>query len=917
MSNVLKINWAYGFSKEVVNGVHNLTTATKNSIFFISSHSGVIYDFEHRTQMVLQGHCNMISCCAVSTDKRWIVTADIGEDPIMVVWDATTGAPVKTIFSPHAKGVKALDISSDALYITTLGESEPGVPQEVAIWAWTKEEDDAILRKECPTEDVQQNISFDSSNASEVVTTGKTTVCFWSWGEFNLEVYMGKVSKTDLGGTAGAFVSTVFLPGSGNALTTTKGGSAVLWESQFASVLLDTPTDRQLRTASKIIRLVECAINFVTTTPSGYVVVGCSDGTVKFYDFTLRLEAWFEDLAAGPVNSISFAAQENPYGAAEAGAPGLKFWTPDFMIGTTDALIVGVESCVFDEVRPEDRRGTLLMQGMTEHVSNVACHPSRSLVAFASYNGSLQIWDYDMKLLMNLREFNNRDAAANLKGQSAAARLAARNYLRPNSVAFEPNGEFVAVGFTSGHVKFLDIETFADVASFAPTVDSVSGLQFSKTGVYLACYDSSNHVLLFKKSSEIDPATLGDEAGQDNGYFFYLGRTHSHGGPITGLQFGMRDGMETLVSVGQDRRCVEYDLEISTVISGIATIDSGAELDLNAQPSALMWSPITAEDPEEKFIVANDEFKLKEFNVESKQCRKTALSPTYGGPPNKMLPIISNGGVKHYAYSTESKVIGVGCLPITGNPSEVIGLVAHPSQITCICTSFDGRYVFSSGGKDLSVNMWLVDTTELQPEVVSPTSPPEEMSSYLSLLEGGQGGGLHNDIVDYFYYCQLRTQGEDAMEARDISGKIPIKEIPSLVRSVGFYPSEEEVTNMINEVRYKTFMVDGEMQESITINDFIKLYINHRPVLPLNNTQILDAFSAISSKVGEGDQQVLWGALKKMLISEGESIATGDLEAYLTALVGSDATQLEKRNEAFDAQKFSDMILGFEDFNSM
>jgi hypothetical protein len=155
------------------------------------------------------------------------------------------------------------------------------------------------------------------------------------------------------------------------------------------------------------------------------------------------------------------------------------------------------------------------------------------------------------------------------------------------------------------------------------------------------------------------------------------------------------------------------------------------------------------------------------------------------------------------------------------------------------------------------------------------------------------------------------------MEARDISGKIPIKEIPSLVRSVGFYPSEEEVTNMINEVRYKTFMVDGEMQESITINDFIKLYINHRPVLPLNNTQILDAFSAISSKVGEGDQQVLWGALKKMLISEGESIATGDLEAYLTALVGSDATQLEKRNEAFDAQKFSDMILGFEDFNSM
>ncbi len=32
-------------------------------------------------------------------------------------------------------------------------------------------------------------------------------------------------------------------------------------------------------------------------------------------------------------------------------------------------------------------------------------------------------------------------------------------------------------------------------------------------------------------------------------------------------------------------------------------------------------------------------------------------------------------------------------------------------------------------------------------------------------------------------------------------GVIPLEEIPSLVRSVGYYPSEDEVANMINEVR--------------------------------------------------------------------------------------------------------------------
>lgn len=124
MSSSLHVNWAFGFSKDVTNSVHNLTTEARNAIFYLSSHSGVIYDFEHRTQVVLQGHCNQISCCTVSPDKRWIVTADIGEDPIFVVWDSFSGAPVKTIFNPHRNGVKALDISNDAMYIITLSERE-------------------------------------------------------------------------------------------------------------------------------------------------------------------------------------------------------------------------------------------------------------------------------------------------------------------------------------------------------------------------------------------------------------------------------------------------------------------------------------------------------------------------------------------------------------------------------------------------------------------------------------------------------------------------------------------------------------------------------------------------------------------------------------------------------------------------
>ena len=111
----------------------------------------------------------------------------------------------------------------------------------------------------------------------------------------------------------------------------------------------------------QVIRLVECGINLLASVGQ-YLATACADGAVRFYDFSLRLEAWFEDLAAGPVSSLSFASGECPVTDGSAGAPGLHFWVPEFLVGTTDAFIVGVDSQSFEELRAEDRRGVLLVQ---------------------------------------------------------------------------------------------------------------------------------------------------------------------------------------------------------------------------------------------------------------------------------------------------------------------------------------------------------------------------------------------------------------------------------------------------------------------------------------------------------------------------------------------------------------------------
>jgi WD40 repeat protein len=66
--------------------------------------------------------CNPITAVCVSKDKRWIATADSGEDNMIVVWDSSTATPVKIIPKPYEKGIVAMDMSSDAMFLVTLSD---------------------------------------------------------------------------------------------------------------------------------------------------------------------------------------------------------------------------------------------------------------------------------------------------------------------------------------------------------------------------------------------------------------------------------------------------------------------------------------------------------------------------------------------------------------------------------------------------------------------------------------------------------------------------------------------------------------------------------------------------------------------------------------------------------------------------
>lgn len=68
--------------------------------------------------------------------------------------------------------------------------------------------------------------------------------------------------------------------------------------------------------------------------------------------------------------------------------------------------------------------------------------------------------------------------------------------------------------------------------------------------------------------------------------------------------------------------------------------------------------------------------------------------------------------------------------------------------------------------------MWGVDTSAFEDALLRMNSEDvtTRLAPFLDSLEGGSEGQLYNDIVDYFYYFQIRREGEDCMQERILQG---------------------------------------------------------------------------------------------------------------------------------------------------
>lgn len=493
----MNLRWCFGFNSSVANTVHSLSSANRNALFYVSAHTGIIHDLQADQQFLLQGHCNQITSVCVSKDKRWIATADFGPDSMLVVWDALRATPVKILPThPDHGGIAAMDMSADAMFLATLSYN---YPQVLSVWEWPANSTSPAISAPVGNRDYQHCVRFNPVDVRDLVSNGQREVIFWNWTDESIAAFHPPKGISKLKKAVRNLSQTTFIPYTTKAVTATTSGHIIAWDYPVSELVQSTGRD-----AIKILKLVKSGINLLDTVLDKFLVCGCADGAVRFFDFQFRVVAWFEDIQAGHITAISFADQGNTGAAGAGGAAAAstaptaqagqvsmeEFAVPDFVVGTSSGKVLQLDSKTMEHLTADKRRGKLLVQGFDDEVHALDAHPTLPLFAVGTSKGSLQIWDVDDRKMVAFRKFEEgeasssgsaasaqsgsknaattagsggkkTDVSASLTAASAAAKGPAHKDELINSssqiqcLKFGPKGLLLAMGFANGFVKVV------------------------------------------------------------------------------------------------------------------------------------------------------------------------------------------------------------------------------------------------------------------------------------------------------------------------------------------------------------------------------------------------------------------------------------------------------------------------------
>lgn len=290
-----------------------------------------------------------------------------------------------------------------------------------------------------------------------------------------------------------------------------------------------------------------------------------------------------------PLSRHAIKAVSIPYASPVQEAPSQGPLSVKFHILTGAAEIV--------EVSPNGQVKNLVRYSSSP-VTSLYCHPAEDSL-FLGNQTEVQCWDLATKTMVN---------STPILGVSV--------------ICGDAQGRYLAVGSADGRIQILSMGTLQVLKSgekpavFNPREDRVRYLEWlSETSTLVAAYDRSISVI---KNEGAGWELIGSLKGHHD------------------LIIGLTEANGRLWSIGRDGRCLEYDLNGET----IGVISDTLYIDLPHKPTSAIFLPAAVRNPaqpgkeeakgptfgmeiEESMCVSTDGYKVKLFNTQTQNCRRT------------------------------------------------------------------------------------------------------------------------------------------------------------------------------------------------------------------------------------------------------------------------------------------------------
>ncbi|XP_045785662.1 cilia- and flagella-associated protein 251-like isoform X2 [Maniola jurtina] len=946
------LRWVHGYNPKV--GVINLNVQGSSTAFYAAGNCAVLYNWTANHMKILQGHKHIVTCISSDSEGKWLVTADSGPENVIIIWDSSDYFPQKTIFNPH-RNVKLAKVamSADAKFLLTLGYQERAT---ICWWIWSFGLDvpHASLEVEIPRGGVV-DMGFNPSNTQQFLLMTKHDI----WIGISAKIFImerGLLKETDdyelkvqvpnknITPDHGRLTCFTFVKDTAQVLVATSRGSVLVYGYTIEYKINVEDTNYENLKFIKVLKVEQRTINVIKSI-DGVIVTGNSAGEIHFYDNQMKLLYWIHGFTVDSVKGLSFNISPRSYMIldpkcnkicpcwekvvievdSETGLPRQKLMKQAL---PTDATASGKPLLVRDFIVCTHNEGVGFVDFVTEklvtildnkisHALALSVHPEKVCVCIGYADGTIELVNYIQHKLfrrIDLRDYYKvviPPQEDSIKGEVEIT----RPQLSVTCLKYSPSGMHLACGLDTGQLIFLHPTTL-NILTEKPHQDSLYAIiqfAYSCDSMTLALADKNRTVCVYKFDCETFK-------------WRFVGKHRAHYKDITSVFFlptKNDDGDYKLLSIGADRIMVEYDIGASS--EECLEVLSLDRVDQSAVPlCGIPWANDTNLDPETHrndlpmILIANDEYKYKIVNYATTMTLSTVLGPRYEHPVCRVQLVTRAKGEEEaqYLLFATKNIIGLQKMPLDGNPWKHTALLAHPVQILEMCYREDSGTLFKIGAKDNCMYQWAanyrsVDTTT--------KLGGGDLDPYYCLIENGRPGWLFHEIRDLFYYIQILCQGTFSPAMRQVKDYIPVDSLPDLMRALGYFPSEYEVENLVVEAKYKVYQRSPSSE--IDFEEFVKLYLNHRPALGDNFRKIKNAFrhfAAMNNNKLTINRQEFIDMLRECFSRELSwyllSILNGHSFEDRAAMVEGDFTFLP---EEITLEELSSNILGIQELDAL